>query len=109
MTTHTDQIAEIKKAEEKALDSINKTAAMLEDQKRELNLQFQKLTEEKKQSLSQKAGQKMELARQEAEQIKQNRYKEAESFKNKLISDAQVKQSEAKKFIVTAFMEHIKV
>ena len=105
---NTDQIEEIKKAEESAKNAIEQTVKDLEKRQTELKNQLNEKKESRKKELQDRAHQKLETAAQEAEQIKKAKHTEAESYKNRLISDTDSKEQDAVNHIVTNFIEYLK-
>jgi len=108
MTTQTDQIEEIKKAEENAKKQLEDTAASLRKEETTLKTKLEAEVEDRKKDLNERKQQKLEIAQQEADMLKKSRVTEAQSHKNQMISAAQSKQSEAADYIITKFVEHIK-
>ncbi len=108
MTTHSDQIEEIKKAEEKAKKHIEETVENLRAEEAALQNKLAQEVENRKKELQERREQKLEIVEQEAEHIKTTKKAEAEGSKNQLISNAKSKQGEAVDYIITKFVEHIK-
>ncbi len=108
MTTHTDQIEEIKKTEEQAKKHISDTAAKLSGEEVQLKTKLADETEQRKKDLQERKKQKLEIVEQEAAHIINSKKAESEGHRNSLISGAQSKQGEAVDLIITRFVEHIK-
>ncbi len=108
MTTHSDQIEEIKKAEKKAKKYLEEIVENLRTEKEALQNKLTQEIESRKKELQERREQKLEIVEQEAEHIKTTKKAEAEGAKNQLISNAKSKQGAAVDYIITKFVEHIK-
>jgi len=108
MTTQSDQIEEILKAENKARKHIEETISNLRKEEIQYRNALEEEIENKKQNLQERRNQKMEIFEQEAAHIIDTKKAEAEGSKNSLISAAKSKQGDGVNIIVTKFVEHIK-
>jgi len=108
MTTHTDQIEEIKKAEEKAKKHLEDANSRALEDENEVKAKLATEIETRKTELQERKQQKLEIVTQEGEHIKTSKKTESEGHKNQLLSNAQSKQGEAIDYIITKFVEYIK-
>lgn len=108
MTTQSDQIEEIIKAEQKANKHLETTEQIINEEELRLKTKLGNDIEEKKQMLQERKKQKLEIVEQEAMHIINTKKAEAEGSRNSLISKAQSQQGEAVDLIITRFVEHIK-
>ncbi len=108
MTTQSDQIEEILKAEQKANKHLELTQQKITEEEFQLKTKMGNDIEEKKKMLLERKKQKLEITEQEAAHIINTKKAESEGGRNSLISNAQSKQGEAVDLIITRFVEHIK-
>lgn len=108
MTTQSDQIEEILKAEQKANKHLESTRQKLNEEELQLKTKMANDIEEKKKMLMERKKQQIEIVEQEATHIINTKKTESEGEINSLISKARSKQGEAVNLIITRFVEHIK-
>lgn len=106
-TQNTDQIEEIKKAEENMKKELEQAMIDQNTELREVENKLEKQNEEFEASIVTHNQDKLEQARKLATKTKELKVFEAESVKNKIISDAKDKEGDALKHVVANFMEHI--
>lgn len=104
----TDQIEEIKKAENTAQKKLEKAEIDFDKKERDLQSKLKTQVEEYEKKLRESNAQKLEKVQDEADVIKKKKVAESEGEKNNLISGAKTKESDAVIHVVTNFMKHIK-
>ncbi len=107
-STHSDPIQEIKTAEEKAKNKIEKEKSELDKKEMELKESLNNKVTEFERDLHEKNVAKLETVLEQAKQSKKSQLADAQSGMNSLISDAQTKEADAVNLVVTTFMNHIK-
>ncbi|MBU0668326.1 hypothetical protein KJ951_00600 [Patescibacteria group bacterium] len=107
-STHTDQIEEIKTAEEKAKHQIEKEKHDLSAQELELKNDLDKRVKESSHNFHEKQIAKLETIKKEADQSKKQQLADSQSKNNSIVNGAKAKEDEAVSFAVSAFMNHIK-
>lgn len=102
-----DQIEEIKKSEQSAMESIEKARENNDKAEIKRASELKSELEKFKEELRAKHDQATEKARKEAEGIKVSKFKESEGEKNNIISAAKQKTN-AVNFIVDRFISSLK-
>lgn len=103
-----DPIAQIKKAEEDANKKFEKREQELNEKLREFEESLTKKEAEFEQGQKNQGNAKLQTVKKEASEIFKSRLATKESEKNKLISEAQSKKSEAVSTVIKSFIDHVK-
>jgi vacuolar-type H+-ATPase subunit H len=109
MTNQNDPISEIKKAELATTQKIDQTKKDQEDELRKYEEELEESVSTFESNLKEKGMEKLNTVKQEASEIFKSKMATSESEKNKIISEAETKEQEAKQEIISYFLSYVKV
>ncbi len=107
-STTTDQILEIKKAEEKAKKMLLDQSNKLQEQQRELSSSLASELNQYQKSLRSKKVERIDEVKEIENQEKKTKVQQAETENQAIIKAARGRQDEAVKYVENKFMEYIK-